>query len=137
MSKFTADIDAFILKSNNLMENVFKESAQRTIIEAQTPRAKGGNMRVDTGFLRNSGKAAINSIPSGESVNSGVQQPDWNESVASLTINRAKVGDSIYFGWTANYAQARENKDGFVRLAAQNWQKTVNQVARDLKARKR
>ena len=137
MSKFTADIDAFILKSNNLMEAVFKESAQRTIEEAQTPRAKGGNMRVDTGFLRNSGKASINALPIGETENTGVMQPDWNDSVASLTINRAKVGDSIYFGWTANYAQARENKDGFVRLAAQNWQKTVNQVARDLKARKR
>ena len=137
MSKFTADIDAFILKSNNLMEAVFKESAQRTIEEAQTTRDKGGNMRRDTGFLVNSGKASINSVPSGESVNTGVQRGDWDSTIASLTINRAKVGDSIYFGWTANYAQARENKDGFVRLAAQNWQKTVNQVARDLKARKR
>lgn len=135
MTTFSADVSKHISKSSLLLESVFQEATQRTINEAQTPTYKGGNMRVDTGFLRNSGKAQINSVPSGASENTGERLSDWDNTNTVLTINNAKLGDSIYFGWTANYARYRENKDGFVRLAAQNWNRTVQQVVRDLKAK--
>jgi len=91
-------------------------------------------MRVDTGFLISSGKAEVNRVPVGASENGGGSY-NYDSNVTVLTINRAKLGDSIYFGWTANYAQYRENKDGFVRLAAQNWNQNVQRVVAELKSR--
>jgi hypothetical protein len=134
--KFTADVNKFVAKSQKAMEAVFKQSAQDVILEAQTPVAKGGNMRIDTGFLRASGKAQLNTLPTGANINKG-NNVNWGEGVTILTINKAKIGDSIVFGWTANYAQFRENQDGFVRLAAQNWGEIVNKNANMIKARLR
>jgi hypothetical protein len=132
--KFTADVNKFVANSQKAMEAVFKQSAQDVILEAQTPVAKGGNMRIDTGFLRASGKAQLNTLPTGASIKTE-GSADWSDGVTILTINKAKIGDSIVFGWTANYAPYRENEDGFVRLAAQNWGEIVNKNANKIKAR--
>lgn len=132
---FTTQLDAWVKKSEKRVELVFKESFSRVVDEAQKPVAKGGNMRIDTGFLRNSGQAAIGGLPSGPDKNPGVKQPDWNNSEIITTINRLKLGQTIFFGWTANYAIHRENKDAFVRRATQNWQMIVNQVTAEAKAR--
>lgn len=129
---FTASIDAFIAKSNARIEYVIKDASQRLIEDVQTPRAKGGNMRVDTGFLRNSGMARIGGLPSGEEKNSGTPV-NWDASETITTINRLRVGEKLYFGWVANYAQPRENQDGFMRRAAQNWQLHVKESVEEAK----
>jgi hypothetical protein len=67
VSVFTAQIDEFIRKSQVLTTGVVREAAQSMIEEAQTSRFKGGKMPRVTGFLTNSGKAQIGSLPSGES----------------------------------------------------------------------
>jgi hypothetical protein len=134
MNTFTAEVNKFVAKSQKAMEAVFKQSAQDVILEAQTPMAKGGNMRIDTGFLRASGKASINRLPIGATTNFG-SNVEWDDNITVLTINKAKIGDAVVFGWTANYAQYRENQDGFVRLAAQNWGQIVNKNANKIKAR--
>lgn len=131
---FTTQLDAWVKKTDQRVEAVFKQSFQRLVDEAQTPVAKGGNMRVDTGFLRNSGQASIGSLPIGPDKNLGTPQPEWSNSEVAVTVNRLKLGQTIFFGWTANYAIHRENKDGFVRLASQNWQTIVNQVTKEVKA---
>lgn len=128
----TLDLNKWVTKTEARMESVAKESFQRLIEEAQQPVAKGGNMRVDTGFLRNSGVAAIGSIPIGPSVNPFTQKnesPIWDNSSTAAVINSLKIGQIIYFGWTANYAIHRENKDGFVRRATQDWPRIVHQVS--------
>lgn len=111
------------------MELVFQESVQEIGREANEPRAKGGNMPVDTGFLINSLTSAINSVPSGPSVApEGYRSTDWDATSFILTVNNAKIGDRVVIGYTANYAQYMEARYGFLRLAAQNWPQIVKRV---------
>lgn len=135
MSEFSAAIDSFIAKSNARINYVIKDSAQRVIDQAQQPTNKNGFMRVDTGFLRNSGMAKIGALPSGESINPmpDTKREKWDSSETVTTINRLRVGETLYFGWVANYAKHRENKDGFMRRAAQNWQQHVKNSIKEAK----
>jgi len=123
---FTADINKFISSSNERIEAVFKQSAQEIIQEAQTDYNKGGNMPRDTSFLINSGQAAIGRLPIGpDEQPEGYTPRDWDAGETVTTINRWRVGETLYFGWTANYARPMENRFKFMRKAAQNWQYTV------------
>jgi len=123
---FTADINKFISESNDRIEAVFKQSAQEIIREAQTDYNKGGNTPIDTSFLINSGQAAIGNLPIGpDEQPEGYTPRDWNPGETVTTINRWRVGETLYFGWTANYAKPMENRFKFMRKAAQNWQYTV------------
>lgn len=111
------------------MELVFQESIQELGREANEPRAKGGNMPVDTGFLINSLSAAINSIPRGQSsAPDGYRNTDWDSLSFVLAVNNAKIGDRVVIGYTANYAPYMEARYGFMRLAAQNWPQIVKKV---------
>ena len=127
-------LDKWVQKTELRIETVAKDSLQRLYNEAQTPVAKGGNMRVDTGFLRNSGMAELGGLPSGQDKNPGVKTPEWNNSSVVAVLSRMKIGQTIFFGWTANYAIHRENKDGFMRRAVQNWPQIVAQVTTETKA---
>lgn len=135
---FASQVGKHIAKYPRLMTEVYRQSAQETIKEAQTPTAKGGNMRVRTGFLINSGIAELNTIPSGESVPpEGYQNQGWNPQPMILTINKATLQDRIVFGWVANYAIYREAQDAFLRLAVQNWPQTVKRVVKQTEQRMR
>ena len=127
-------LDKWVKKTELRIETVSKESLQRLYSECQTPVFKGGNMRVDTGFLRNSGTAEIGGLPSGPDKNTGTQMPEWNNSAVIAVLSRMKIGQTIFFGWTANYAIHRENKDGFMRRSVQNWPQIVAQVTAETKA---
>ena len=119
MGEFEKQVTKWARKSEARMEAVFKTAVQDMIEDAQTPRDKGGRMPIDTGFLRNSGSAAINSIPTGGGFGN-----------TAVVISRAKLGDTIYFGWTANYAQYMEAKYAFMRMATQKWGQFVKVAAR-------
>lgn len=128
------------------MEAVFRESAQRVIAEAQRPKGEGGRMPVDTGFLRASGQVSLSGPPL---IRQGFVPPNdakpgsyaYNASPIALQIAGAKLGGTIWFGYTAAYAAAREYgargqaPDAFVRGAAQQWQQIVKDVIREAKAR--
>ena len=127
---FTADINKFISASNDRIEAVFKQSAQEVIREAQTDYNKGGNTPIDTSFLINSGQAAIGQLPIGpDEQPEGYAVQDWNPGETVTTINRWRVGETLYFGWTANYAQPMENRFKFMRKASQKWQTIVTNNA--------
>jgi hypothetical protein len=128
--KFSAQVDDWIAKSERLSMAVLQQATQAVINEANTPVAKGGRMRVDTGFLRNSLKASIGSMPSGASA-----PGNWDDSEVVLTLTRLQPGQVFYAGWTANYARPREHFDGFLRMATQKWQQQVDAAARQLKQR--
>lgn len=134
---FTADVDRWVLATEQRMEKVFKASAQEVISQAQTTRAEGGNLRVDTGFLRASGQASTETMPQIDfkarpSVGGSYA---YSASPIALIIASADLGQTIYFGYTASYAGYREMQDGFVRLAAQNWQQIVERVTEEAKRR--
>ena len=116
---FEAQVTSWARKSEARMEAVFRTAAQDMIEDAQTPRDKGGRMPVDTRFLRNSGSASINTVPSG-----------GGYGAVPLVINRAKLGDTLYFGWTANYAKYMEARYAFMRTSAQNWERFVKVASR-------
>ena len=133
---FSAQISKHTSAYRERMIAVIRASGQDVIEIAQTTTAKGGRMRRDTSFLVNSGKASIGSLPSGESRQpKGYTGGDWDDGQVTLTLVRLKPGQTLYFGWTANYARAREHKDGFLRMAAQQWQQIVNKNAAELRRR--
>jgi hypothetical protein len=140
---FSASISEWVRKSEARIEAVVKASAQDIAAEVVKPIAKGGRMRVDTGFLRNSLMASTSSMPRinpkarpGE--NSAYGDPSGE---IALVIAGAAAGEPIYLGFTASYARHREfgangqPGDAFVRTAAAKWQEIVNRNARALQDR--
>ena len=134
--KASATVDRFVTETSALMDAIFRQATQELINDVQTPVAKGGRMRVDTGFLRASGQASLTGMPTGpvrpaddakpQQYSDGTDVPE----ITVLTLARAKAGDTIFFGWTANYAIYREAKDAFLRLGVQKWQQIVDGVIR-------
>jgi len=124
MSTFTAQIKAFTTKANEKLEAVIKQSAQEVFSTAQTPKAMGGRMPVDTGFLRNSLIASLN----GATVGGG-------SDAYTLAIAGSEAGDTIFAGWTANYARfmeygtSRTTGNFYMLGAAQQWQQIVSRNA--------
>lgn len=138
VKSFSAQVDDWTKRSQKRMERVAKTATLAVIEDAQTPVAKGGRMRVDTGFLRASGRVSLDGMPSGPSRNTGeiVTQSDSDPNTV-LTIGRAQLGDTIWFGWTANYARFREYNDAFLGIAVQKWQQFVDDAIRKVKAAER
>ena len=116
-------IDQWVAKSQARLDAVWKTAAQDIVREMQTPRAKNGRMPVQTSFLRNSFSADVNKTPSGNGNSAYTSGP------ISIVINRAKIGDTVVFGFAAQYAIFVEVKYSFIRHAAQNWQQIVNKAA--------
>jgi len=132
-NSFHAQVDAIVKKDLAKLDAVVKGSLQDLIDEAQTPTAKGGNMRVDTGFLRASGQASLSGMPSGPTRGNDTDTYAPSEASKIAAISGLKIGGKLFFGWSANYAAAREFKDGFLSGALQNWQKIVDANVRKLK----
>lgn len=126
-SPLKADIEDFVRVSEERMLAVMQSSLQDVVDNVQQPVAKGGRMRVRTGFLRASGRASLQGFPSGPSVRES-DVPNsyaWDGEAVSATLIKMKFGDTFYFGWTANYAAYRELYDGFLEGAMQNWARIV------------
>ena len=119
--RFIADVQKFADKTSDQMLRVAKQSIQDTVREAQTTVAQGGNMPVDTGFLRNSLITEVRGASVGEGGDSYV-----------LGISRLTLGDDFQVAWTADYAIARHYMVGVGQggglwrdKAAQNWTRYV------------
>ena len=130
MTTFSAQISAWARKTERRAEAVFKQSAQEVFSIAQTPVKRGGNMPIDTGFLRGSLQTGLNGA-------AGVKGDESHV----LAIAAARLGDIIEGGWTAQYALPVELGAGgrpgrlFMNSAAQQWQDIVARNARDAQAR--
>lgn len=126
----TARVSAFVRASEERSLAVFKQSAQDVMREASKPKAQGGNMPVDTGFLRNSLTHEVDGTPVAKGADAYV-----------LAIAGMKLGQ-VYTGtWTAAYAMAvHYGSRGrapalFAALAAQRWPEFVRTNARKLEQR--
>ena len=105
---------------------VYRSSVQELAEIASTPIAQGGRLPVDTGTLRASIRAAINSTPAGSS-----------DSVIGA-LARWRPGDFTRVGWAgaaASYAWPMEVRYGYARGAAEQWTRIVNDKARQAQAR--
>lgn len=125
---FTADLQRFGSKVQRRALDVARESIQDVIDDAQTPKAKGGRMPVDTGFLRNSLASGLN----------GSFGPP-NENSYILTIGELDLGDVARFAWTAEYAifqelgSSKQQGNHFVGVAAAKWPQFVEANARRIR----
>lgn len=127
-----AQLDDWCKEVRGRGEAVFKASVQETISIMQrvgpsvaNPDASGGgNMPVDTGFLRNS--LQVNGVGGGG---------EYSEGAVSLTIGIATLGDTLTASYSANYAPQMEERYGFVRLAAMQWPQTVRKMIETAKQR--
>lgn len=143
MSTFEAQIKNFADLTERQLLGVAKQSAQDVVEDMQKPRAKGGRMRVDTGYLRNSLEASGSSMPAVNASAGPADGATYSYSGSDITafIAGMKLGSVGYFGYTASYAAAREYgangqaPDAFVRGAAQKWQTFVNINAQKVSAK--
>lgn len=135
--RFNATVKQAIASRRILMGGVFKAAVQQVVHEAERTTSEGGRMRVDTGFLRASGKASLNGLPSGPSRAENGQQYVKDDQAAELVLNRMPLGGTFWYGWTASYARAREYYDGFLKGAASRWQTIVRDTVRELERRMR
>lgn len=126
----SADIQDFVVKSEDRLLAVMRSSLRDVVEDMQTPVAKGGRMRVDTGFLRASGRSSLDGFPSGvgqKPAGAPVGQytgvyDDFDGTALNATLLEMKLGDTFFWGWVAEYAPIREIYDGFMDTAIQNWQ---------------
>lgn len=135
VKSFAAQISERVATYQKRLEATFKASAQDMAEEITLPTAKGGRMRVKTGFLRSSLMGSTASMPKIRP--DGKPPPDAEDGSFDLdagsieaVILGAQIGETIYLGFTAAYARPREYKDAFVEGAALNWQSTVTKNAK-------
>ncbi|WP_379069555.1 HK97 gp10 family phage protein [Mesorhizobium sp. UC22_110] len=134
MASFAAQVGSWATKVEGALEAVFKESAQELVSQLNELAP------VDTGFLRASLMASITAMPQMTRANPGAAGPaDLGDIV--LVIAGADLGDTIYLGYTANYAAyvhygARGNAPRpWVTMVAQRWIAIVEAKAAEVKAR--
>lgn len=139
--KFTADVAEFVKESDERMNAVVLDSTQTTINIANNPRAKGGLMRVDTGFLRASGQIGLDAMPTGPGRGVGRKNKsdksliyEAPESYAAK-LSGFNLGQTIFFIWSASYAEVRNAYDGFLDNAVQQWPETVRGSVEKLRRR--
>ena len=115
-----AQLQRFADLTTDKVELVFKQSALDMFSEAQTTKPRGGNLPVDTGKLWNSFVSSLNG-------QGGTSGPD----AYVMTIAGADLGDSVFGGWTAEYAlhveygTSRMAGSFFALRAAQQWPQIV------------
>lgn len=139
---FAAQVSDWVKATKQRQEAVYKESAQRVVAVMQTPKGAGGNLRVDTGFLRASLVATTSaSMPPFRENPGGGAKVSYDPMQINLVIAGADIETPITVVYTANYARHREYgargqaPDRFVALAAQQWGRIVNEVCAEAKAR--
>ena len=108
------------------MLRVARQSIQDVIRIAQTPVSQGGNLPVETGFLRNSLVTEVRGSRAGEGADSYV-----------LGLSALQLGDPFQVSWSAEYAIPRHYMVGVGQggglwrdNAAQQWPGIVVKNAR-------
>ena len=134
MASFAATVGQWAEKVEGALEAVFKEAAQELVSQLNQL------VPVDTGFLRSSLMASTTAMPALTRANPGMSVPaDLGDIL--LVINSADLGDTIYLGYTANYAafvhfgaQGRSPRP-WVTMVAQRWEMIVAEKAGEVERR--
>ena len=134
MTTFEAQVGEWARKVEGAFDVVFKEAAQELVSELNTL------VPIDTGFLRASLRASTTDMPLLTRENTGGPAPDDMAEIV-LVIAGAEAGDTIYLGYTANYAAyvhyGANGRPGrpWVAMVAQRWQGIVAQKAGEVRSR--
>ncbi|GAA2867457.1 hypothetical protein GGQ99_001291 [Aminobacter niigataensis] len=135
MGSFAATVGQWAQKVDGALEAVFKEAAQELVSQLNQLVPVG-----ETGFLRSSLMASTTAMPSLTRANPGISVPGDLGDIL-LVINSADLGDTIYLGYTADYAafvhfgaQGRSPRP-WVTMVAQRWETIVAEKAGEVKRR--
>lgn len=138
---FSAQVSAWVKEAKARQVAVYKGSAQEVVSIMQTSRAEGGNLRIDTGFLRASLTANTTGVMSPVTYKpKGIDRFPYDAGPINLVIIGADIKDPITVVYTANYARPREygargqTGDRWVALAAQQWPQVVAQQCAKVQA---
>ena len=128
--QLTTQVEEIVAVSEKRMIALMRQSLSDVIDNAQLATAKGGRMRVDTGFLRASGQASLNGMPQGPSRGELTDRHAYDDGNGAnpnvdVRLGELELGGVFYFGWTAAYARYREVFDGFLEGALQHWPRIV------------
>lgn len=134
---FSAKVHRFAEDVPKIFELVWKWSARDVVADMQNPRSgkRGmgggtGNMPVYTEFLRASLMASTSHMPAmipGHRPPSLSASYDYDPQKIQVVIDGAKLGDTLYFGYGAdyaayqNYGTSKFTGRRFRDLAAQKW----------------
>lgn len=127
-SNLSTVVEDWVTETEERMLAVMRASLNDVVDNAQTTTSRGGRMRYDTGFLSWSGRAAVGSMSSGPSVRPDDARPGtytWDGEALTATLAKMQMGDTFYYGWTADYAARRELYDGFMDGALMHWPQIV------------
>jgi hypothetical protein len=137
---FLADVDVFIGKTLDQMTRVARKSIDDVVAIAQTPVAKGGNMPVDTGALRNSLVASLNGSEKARGDKDAGKDSETSMDAVFVVTTLFKAGDIARFEWAASYARARHYMVGVGQgggawrdAAVQRWPQIVRKNAGQVK----
>jgi hypothetical protein len=129
---FSAAVEDWARQTEQRAKEVFRQSATLIAEEVARPVDQGGSLPVLTGRLRRSLAASTAAMPS---VQWRAKEFPDNSGQIVATIAAAEIGQTIYLGFQAPYAQKAERAHGFVRLAGQRWQQIVQEAARIAKGK--
>lgn len=144
MGAFSDQVGAFARETEERLTAVWRDAVQRTVASMQTPVGQGGNMPVDTGFLRNSIAANRGTTPPSIPLVSGPGEGSfsYDASDINLTILSATPQEGMTILYTAEYAIYAEfgarGRPGrrFVGLAVQRWPEFVRRANNALENRR-
>ncbi len=138
---FSAQVSAWVKQTKARQVAVYKGSAQEVVSIMQASRSEGGNLRIDTGFLRASLTANTSGVmPPVTYKPKGIEKFPYDAGPINLVIIGADIKDPITVVYTANYARPREYGargqagDRWVALAAQQWPQVVAQQCAKVQA---
>lgn len=133
MKKYTfATLGSWATKVDKRHDLIVKQAAQDTIERASRTlpgKNRGGSVTPgfvprDLGFLAGSLQSALN----------GTTALTGEDSYVAIILGM-EAGDTVEFGWTAEYARAQHYKGWLWRdKAVTNWQGTVNRAVARAKA---
>jgi hypothetical protein len=150
-TEFVATFDDWVYRYEGFADAVFKTAVQATVEDMTVPRAAGGNMPVDTSYLRNSLLASTAAMPLANREPAFKGDPGNAAAMAQVeaVITGAGPGDTVNVGFTAIYARRMNygfvgtdklgrmyNQAGykFVELAVQKWTQQVEAAIKEGKA---
>jgi hypothetical protein len=136
-ARFIADVSKFADKTADQMLRVARQSIQDVVRIAQTPVAQGGNMPVDTGFLRNSLVVEVSGSERARGIPDAGKNSETGNDAVILGLAFMQLGDPFQVSWSAEYAIPRHYMVGVGQggglwrdNAAQQWGRIVAKNAR-------
>lgn len=132
MARFTAQVSEWTAKTKGALVDIFRESSARVYEQMVRPQEGGGNIPVDSGYLRASARASLHAMPRILKSKEGKEGQFYSPSgQVEPVIATAELGKKLYIGFQAvyalraNYGHKGQQGHLFVEQAAVQWKDIV------------